>query len=120
MPARRTRGVTVAQVVSAAKKLPGVEESVSYRTRALKVKGKLIARFKDDERTLVLRSSFEDRAHLMAANPKAFFLEDHYHDHPFVLIRIAALPGTMLPELLEDAWRRVAPPTLLKAKDTTT
>ena len=103
MPARRTRGVTVAQVVAAATKLPGVEASVSYGTRALKVKGKLIARFKDDERTLVLRSSFEDRAHLMTTDPKAFFLEDHYQSYPYVLIRIAALPGGPGSQRLEGA-----------------
>ena len=60
--------------------LPGTEESTSYGTAALKVKGKLFARLKEDGTTLVLKASAEDRDFLMHADPVVFYVTDHYRD----------------------------------------
>src|SRR5437762_221978 len=47
---RRISWTTVRDLALA---LPGVEESTSYRTPAMKVRGKLIARLKEDAETIV-------------------------------------------------------------------
>jgi hypothetical protein len=96
-------------VRSLARELPGAEESTSYGTPALKVKGRLFARLWEDGETLVLRTTPEDRAHLLATWPRQFFLTDHYRDHPWVLARLRVVPRARLAEVLRDAWRRVAP-----------
>lgn len=99
--------------------LPGVEDGTSYGTPALKVRGKLFVRLKEDGETIVLRCGAFDRAHLLATAPDVFFLTDHYRDHPWVLVRLAAVPAARLPEFLTEAWRQVAPKALIAAHDAT-
>src|SRR6185436_18314655 len=83
-------GVTFMQVSAVAVKLPEVEISKSYGTPALKVRGKLLARLKEDGETLVLRTDFVSRQILTQADPDTFFFTDHYRDYPLVLVRLAA------------------------------
>ena len=100
-------------VMAMSRHLPGVEESTSYGTAALKVKGKLFVRLKEDGVTLVLKTSFEDRTFLMDTDPAIFFITDHYRDYPYVLVRLAKVTRPQLRELLETAWRSVAPKALV-------
>lgn len=106
-----------AKVLRAAQGLPGVELTTSYRTAALKVRGKLFLRLQEDGKTLVLRTSFADRDFLMHAHPEIFHLREHYHDFPYVLVHSSRVPIAMLRQLLRDGWARVAPPKLLKQLD---
>ena len=50
--------------------LNGVAESTSYGTPAFKLGGKLIARLREDSETLVVGTTFEERAELMAVEPR--------------------------------------------------
>jgi hypothetical protein len=77
---RMLEGVTFAQVRRAALVFPGVEESTSYGTAALKVRGKLLARLHQSGECLVLRSHLIDREILMQSDPRVFFITDHYRD----------------------------------------
>ncbi len=110
-------GVTFVQVTAAAVKLPEVEISKSYGTPALKVRSKLLARLKEDGVTLVLRTDFVSRQILTQADPDTFFFTDHYRDYPLVLVRLPKLAKSALPDLLERAWRQVAPKKLIDARD---
>ena len=100
-------------VRAVAHRLPGIEDSTSYGTAALKVRGKLFARLHQDGDSFVLRMEFLDRHILMQADPEAFFITDHYRDYPWILVRFSAINRDALPELLERAWRLVAPRKLL-------
>jgi hypothetical protein len=113
MPADRNRGLTFATVRRLGLALPGVEESTSYGTAALKVKGKLLARLKEDGRTLVVMASFLDRDALMQLDGETFFITDHYRDYPSVLVRLATVGQKRLKDVLEQSWRRVAPKPLV-------
>jgi hypothetical protein len=106
--------VTFEHVQRAAQSLPGVELSSSYGTAALKVKGKLFARLHQSGESFVLRCEFLDREMLLQADPQVFYVTDHYLDHPWVLVRLASVSAAALPDLLERAWRLVAPRGLLK------
>ena len=97
--------------------LPGVVDGTSYGTPALKVGGKLIARLHQSMDCVVLRSDLLDREILMQSAPDVFFITDHYRDYPWILLRLGALDKRVLPELIERAWRLVAPRTLLKKYD---
>jgi hypothetical protein len=110
--------VTWESVLQAGLRLPAVEEGVSYGTPALRVRGKLFVRLKEDGETIVLRTDLAERDHLIAAAPGLFFLTDHYRDYPWVLVRLSAVDPADLETLLSDAWRRVAPKTLVRARDT--
>ncbi len=84
-----------------------LEESTSYGTPALKVRGKLLVRLKEDGQTLVLMTTFEDRERLLAAAPEVFFLTEHYRNYPAVLVRLPLVEREVLRELLAEAWRIV-------------
>jgi hypothetical protein len=109
--------MTYEEVREIGRSLPGVEESTSYGTPALKVKGKGFTRLWEDGETLVLRTDHYERTHLLEESPEAFFLTDHYRDHPYVLVRLAHVHAERMRPLLSDAWRRVAPARLVAAYD---
>ncbi len=101
-----------------AMQLPGVEDSRSYGTPAIKVKGKLIARLRSEaEGGLAIRCDFVERGMLLQADPETFYFTDHYADHPMVLINLATVRWDAMPALIEDAWRMVAPKRLIKEYD---
>ena len=87
--------------------LPDVVESTSYGTPALKVKGKLLVRLKEDGETLVMRMDFVNRDLLLRAEPDLFFVTDHYLNYPSILLRLTRVSRSRLKELLEDSWRLV-------------
>ena len=107
------RGVSFSEVSELGKALPAVTESTSYGTPALKVDGKLLARLKEDGETLVLRMDFMNRDLLLRAEPDLFFLTDHYLNYPSILLRLKEVTRKRMAELLEDAWRLVAPRRLV-------
>jgi len=95
--------------------LPGVEEGPCYGTPGFRVRGKLIARLKEDGDSLVVRLSFDERDMLMEADPDAFYITDHYRNWPSVLVRLSKVePGT-LKRLLLQYWREAAPKKLVAA-----
>jgi hypothetical protein len=114
---RHSGGITFEHVRAVALLLPGVEDGTSYGTRALKVRGKLLARVHQSIDCLVLRADFLDRQILMQSEPDTYFITDHYRDYPMVLMRFATADAQELPSLIERAWRLVAPKTLLATYD---
>jgi hypothetical protein len=123
-PARSRSAVSPLQaafepVRRAATGLPEVEESTSYGTPALKVRGKFLTRLKEDGETIVLRVDFDSRDAMMRVQPDVFYLTDHYRDYPAVLVRLKAVNRAQLRELLADAWRLVAPRSLVAKKRAT-
>jgi hypothetical protein len=113
----RGSAVTFEQVRLAAKPLPGVEDSTSYGTPALKVRGKLLARLHQSGECLVLRADLLDREILLQADSRVFFITDHYRDYPWILVRFSTVDVAALPDLIERAWRLVAPKTLIAKYD---
>jgi hypothetical protein len=109
--------VTFETVRRLALALPGVEEGTSYGTPALRVQKKFFARLKEDGETLVVRVDFDTRDILMAADPETFFITDHYAGYPAVLVRLSTVDSDELRDLLEEAWRRLAPKRLIKVWD---
>jgi hypothetical protein len=97
--------------------LPGVVDSTSYGTAALKVGGKLFARLHQSLECVVLRTEPLDREILMQSSPDAFFITDHYRDYPWILLRFGVVEKSALPDLIERAWRLVASKTLIKKQD---
>lgn len=111
------RGVSYARVQVIAKEFPGVEDSTSYGTPTLKVRGTLLARLKEDGETLVLRTTDWDRIMLLVAAPEIFYLTDHYQKHPWILVRLPQIDESFLRELIAEAWRLSAPARLVKERE---
>jgi hypothetical protein len=109
---------TYERICALALKLPGVELGKSYGTPAIKVKGKLMARLRSEaEGGLALRCDFLERQMLLQAAPEAFYLTPHYQDYPMILIKLEEVRTDALPDLIERAWRMVAPKRLVAAYD---
>ncbi len=96
--------------------LPEVEEGMSYGTPALKVRGKMFVREREDG-TAVVWIDFMEREALIQGDPETFFITSHYEDWPLVLIRLERVDHEELRELLIEAWRLKAPKRLLRAFD---
>lgn len=96
--------------------LPGVEEGPCYGTPGWRVKKRFLARLKEDGETLVVKVGDEARDILLAADPDVFFTTPHYFGYPTVLIRLPKIGKELLREVLERAWRNVAPKRLLDAR----
>lgn len=110
--ATKQGGVTFELIRELAFKHPGVEDGTSYGTRALRVKGKFLARMKEDGQSIVFRVSFDERDLLMQTRPEAFYITDHYLGYPAVLMRLAAATPAEAADIVAMAWRMVAPKRL--------
>ena len=116
MPARKKKGMTWDDLRAVARTLVGVEDGTSYGTPALKAKGKLLARLKEDGETVALDVGFAEREELIAKWPKAFYFTEHYASAPFVLMRLAEVSEPRVRALLFHIWHRLAPEANSKSR----
>ncbi len=114
---RKSRTVTWDTVRELALALPGAEESTSYGTPAFKVRGKLITRLLPEGDAIVVPIAMAERALRLQADPKTFYITDHYRPYPYMLVRLARVHRDDLAYLLEEAWRSRAPMRLLAQYD---
>jgi hypothetical protein len=90
--------------------LADVEEGSSYGTPAMRVKGKLFVRLREDPDSLAIRMPFEQRTKLMRSNPKTYYITDHYRDYEWMLVRLSKVEAEAMKELLEIAHRTALGP----------
>lgn len=103
--------------------LPAVEASTSYGTPALKVKGRLMVRLREDGETVVFRADWDRREAAMTLHPDVFFITDHYRAHPWVLAHLPSLADALASWMLDHAWLLAAPKGMrkkMKAESTMT
>ena len=96
---------------------PGVEEGPCYGTPGFRVRGKFLARLRDNGETLVVKCGDDERDFRIQADPRTFFITDHYRGSPTVLVRLATVDAADLRAVVEEAWRRNAPKRLIAAYD---
>lgn len=104
--------VSHADVGKLALALPEVEEGTSYGTAAWRVAGNLFARAHKDGESLVVRCNMDLRELLMEGAPDIYFITDHYLNHDWVQIRLAAAEPAQVKEALMEAWQMRAPKRL--------
>jgi len=105
-------------VVTIASGLPEVEQSTSYGTPSLKVKGKSFARLRTEaEGGLVLMCQLDEKEALLASGDPAFYTTPHYDGYGAILVDLEKVSRQQLTELIEDAWRERATVRLRKAFD---
>jgi hypothetical protein len=99
---------TFDDVKAIAQTLPRAEESTSYRTPAIKVCGKLVARLREDGESLAILASLEARTALPSLEPQTFSIPQHYVGSEMFVIALPEVQLEELRELLTDAWRIAA------------
>jgi hypothetical protein len=97
--------LTFKEVRKLALSLDNVEEGTSYGTAAFKIRGKLIARLKEDGESLVVGTTFEEREEMLAADPETYYITDHYLKYPWVLVRLPKVHPDAMRDLLKGAVR---------------
>ena len=107
--------------------LRGVEESTSYGTPSLKVRGKSFCRMwgereydrygVDDTEVLVVFCELDEKPHLIAASGGALFSTPHYEGHGAVLVRLDDVRRDDLAGYLEESYLVKAPPRLRSMLD---
>lgn len=104
-------------VTAIADALPETQESTSYRTPALKVRGKTFARLRteSDERLVVMCGLDEKEALLAEGGP--FSTTSHYDGYGAILVDLERIDLERLAEILEDGWRSKAPKRVVAAFD---
>ena len=120
-------GQAFAAVVEAASQLPEVEESTSYGTPALKVRGKSFCRMwserehdRDDVHdtaVLVVFCDLDEKDALIQSGDGVLFSTPHYDGYGALLIRLDDVGADDLVDLLEDSYRLKAPKTLVRRLD---
>jgi hypothetical protein len=109
MPKRKAVTFDIVREVGLA--LPGVEEGTMYGLPALKVRGKLLACLPANKTaepdSLAVPIDFDERAGLIADGSEAYYVTDHYRNHPIVLVRLSEVRIDQLRDLLGSAWRFV-------------
>ena len=95
--------------------LSDVEESTTYGSPCLKVRGKLLACIaihkSAEPGSLAVRVGFDRRADLIAGAPDVYYLTDHYVNYPVALVRLSRIHVEALRDLLGMAWRFVTAET---------
>jgi hypothetical protein len=95
--------MTFTEVREAALAMEGVEEGTSYGTPAFRTGGRLFVRYRPELNSIVVAMDVEEREAAIQANPKTYYLVDHYLDYEWVLVRLSAIGKTALRKLLVKA-----------------
>jgi hypothetical protein len=101
-------GLTFDDLRALAQEFEGIEEGTSYGTPALKIRGQLLVRLREDGETVVLRTTFVDRDLLIQANSDVYHVTDHYRNYPYVLVRLPRVGRSEFRDRLEEAYGRFA------------
>lgn len=108
MPRRR---MTFDDVRKIGLTLPDVVDATMFGKPALKVRGQMIACMASHKSaepgSLVVRIGFDDRAALLADDPRTYYVKPHYENYSAVLVRLALIDREALRDLLQGAWRTV-------------
>jgi hypothetical protein len=101
-------------------RLPDVEESTTFGTPALKVHGQLLAcpaiNKSAEPGSIVVRIAIDQRDELIAGDPDAYYLTDHYRPYPYVLVRLTQISPDALQDLLLMSWKFVTEKKTKKGK----
>jgi hypothetical protein len=100
--------VSFATVRKIALSLDNVEEGMSYGTPGFRVGGVLFLRFHQDGESLVVRTDFDQREELMAADPATYYITDHYLKYEWILVRLARAHPDALRDLIRWAHKSAA------------
>jgi len=92
--------------------LPDVEQGQTSRGPSLKVAGRLLAcpaiHSSAEPNSLMVRVSVNTRSRLLAADPRTYYLTEHYASYSAILVRLSRIRRDSLRDLLESARQYVA------------
>jgi hypothetical protein len=103
MPISRKEGWKIALSI------PGSEEVLWFNKPAVFLHGQFLTKVHDKEEAMTFRvSSMEMRDMMLEAEPKLFYITDHYRSFPFILARLSVLTPKLLKELVAGRAAQLA------------
>lgn len=81
---------------------------MSYGTPGFRVGGVLFLRFHQDGESLVVRTDFDQREELLAADPASYYITDHYLNYEWILVRLSRVHSDALRDLICWAHKSAA------------
>jgi hypothetical protein len=101
--------LTKAEARKIALSIAGTSEGPYFGRPAIFLGEDYLCRVHDKEAAVVLRSGgMEMREVMLEAEPKLFYITDHYKSFPVILARLSALDKKTLKELLAARMLRIA------------
>jgi hypothetical protein len=111
MPISRKEGWKIAL------SLPGSAERLWFNKPAVFIHDQFLTKVHDKEDAMVLGiGSMEMRDMMLEAEPRLFYITDHYKNFPYLLVRLSALDRKTLKELLVGRTAQLADKPRRKAK----
>ncbi len=101
--------------------LPGTDERPWFNQPSIFIHDRFLAKTHKTEDAVVLQvGSMEMRDMMLEAEPKLFYITDHYRKFPFVLARLSALTRIVLKDMLTGRAAQLAamPPIKRRSKKT--
>ena len=101
--------------------LPGTDERLWFNQPSVFIHDRFLSKVHHKEEAVTLQvGSMEMRDMMLEAEPKLFYITDHYRKFPFVLIRLKVLTAKTLKEILVGRAAQLAamPPIKRKPKKT--
>lgn len=103
MPVKRNDAWKIALAI------PGAYEKLWFHKPAVFCHDRFLAKVHEVEEAVVLQvGSMEMRAMMLEADPKLFYITDHYRSFPFVLMRLSVLTPKTLKEMLTGRAAQLA------------
>jgi len=97
--------------------LPGSEERLWFAKPAVFIHDQFLTKVHDKEEAMVLRvGSMEMRDMMLEAEPRLFYITDHYKNFPYVLARLSALDKKTLKSMLVGRAAQLAAKPARKMK----
>jgi hypothetical protein len=89
--------------------IPGTDERLWFNRPSVFIHDRFLSKVHEKEEAAVLQvGSMEMRDMMLEAEPKLFYITDHYRKFPFVLIRLSALTPKVLKEILTGRAAQLA------------
>jgi hypothetical protein len=113
MPLSRAQARTIMLAI------PGTDERPYFNRLSIFVHDRFLTKVHEKEDAVTLQvGSMEMRDMMLEAEPKLFYITDHYRNFPYVLARLSALTPKMLKDMLVGRTAQLAamPPIKRKPK----
>jgi hypothetical protein len=101
--------------------IPGTDERPWFHQPSVFIHDRFLAKTHHKEDAVTLQvGSMEMRDMMLEAEPKLFYITDHYRKFPFVLVRLSALTKAILKDMLLGRAAQLAamPPIKRRPKNT--
>lgn len=109
--------ITVDEVRQLALSLPETEEKEHWGKPSFRVRGKVYAVIQEDYRSVVVKTTQDERLAKMTMEPDIYSLPDSFQNLNYMKVRIDRMPQDAFRAVLLRAWQLVVPKRVAASYD---